>query len=109
MFLSGSVALRTAHMEAADTTAYTASIIGKDRRGNKSDVSPRGVPGRNVGGAMFRILSLDGGGIKGAFSAWVLTTLEEDTGRKVPHNAVSERHGGREICTGARCQCVKAS
>lgn len=32
---------------------------------------------------MFRILSLDGGGIKGAFSASVLATLEEDTGRKV--------------------------
>jgi len=29
---------------------------------------------------MFRILSLDGGGIKGAFSASVLATLEEDTG-----------------------------
>lgn len=30
---------------------------------------------------MFRILSLDGGGIKGAFAASVLATLEEDTGR----------------------------
>jgi uncharacterized protein len=29
---------------------------------------------------MFRILSLDGGGIKGAFTASVLTTLEEETG-----------------------------
>ena len=29
---------------------------------------------------MFRILSLDGGGIKGAFAASVLATLEEDTG-----------------------------
>lgn len=29
---------------------------------------------------MFRILSLDGGGIKGAFTASVLATLEEDTG-----------------------------
>ena len=58
---------------------------------------------------MFSILSLDGGGIKGAFSASVLATLEEDTGRKVRQNAISERPGGREICTGARCQCVKAS
>ena len=32
---------------------------------------------------MFRILSLDGGGIKGAFSASVLATLEENNGRKV--------------------------
>lgn len=32
---------------------------------------------------MFRILSLDGGGIKGAFSASVLATLEEDTGQAV--------------------------
>ena len=32
---------------------------------------------------MFRILSLDGGGIKGSFSAAVLATLEEDTGRSV--------------------------
>jgi patatin-like phospholipase/acyl hydrolase len=32
---------------------------------------------------MFRILSLDGGGIKGAFSASVLATLEEDTGQSV--------------------------
>ena len=30
---------------------------------------------------MFRILSLDGGGIKGAFTASVLATLEHDTGR----------------------------
>jgi hypothetical protein len=30
---------------------------------------------------MFRVLSLDGGGIKGAFTASVLATLEEDTGR----------------------------
>src|SRR5215471_11025270 len=32
---------------------------------------------------MFRILSLDGGGIKGAFSASVLATLEEDTGQGI--------------------------
>lgn len=32
---------------------------------------------------MFRILSLDGGGIKGAFSASVLATLEEDTKQSV--------------------------
>ena len=32
---------------------------------------------------MFRILSLDGGGIKGAFTASVLATLEEDTGYAV--------------------------
>ena len=32
---------------------------------------------------MFRILSLDGGGIKGAFAASVLATLEEDTGLAV--------------------------
>lgn len=32
---------------------------------------------------MFRILSLDGGGIKGAFTASVLATLEEDTGQSV--------------------------
>ena len=32
---------------------------------------------------MFRILSLDGGGIMGAFSASVLATLEADTGRSV--------------------------
>src|SRR5262249_46679114 len=32
---------------------------------------------------MFRILSLDGGGIKGAFSASVLATLEEDTGQAI--------------------------
>ena len=30
---------------------------------------------------MFRILSLDGGGIKGAFSAAVLAALEHDTGK----------------------------
>ncbi|MEO8497312.1 MAG: patatin-like phospholipase family protein [Planctomycetota bacterium] len=30
---------------------------------------------------MFRILSLDGGGIKGAFSASVLAALERDTGK----------------------------
>ena len=30
---------------------------------------------------MFRILSLDGGGIKGAFSAEVLAALEHDTGK----------------------------
>lgn len=30
---------------------------------------------------MFRILSLDGGGIKGAFTASVIATLEEDSGR----------------------------
>jgi uncharacterized protein len=32
---------------------------------------------------MFRILSLDGGGIKGAFTASVLTALEEQTGRSI--------------------------
>lgn len=32
---------------------------------------------------MFRILSLDGGGIKGAFTASVLATLEEDTEKSV--------------------------
>jgi patatin-like phospholipase/acyl hydrolase len=32
---------------------------------------------------MFRILSLDGGGIKGAFSASVLAQLEQDTGHRV--------------------------
>lgn len=32
---------------------------------------------------MFRILSLDGGGIKGAFTASVLAALEESTGRSV--------------------------
>ena len=32
---------------------------------------------------MFRILSLDGGGIKGTFTASVLATLEEDTGQSV--------------------------
>src|SRR2546428_1711765 len=32
---------------------------------------------------MFRILSLDGGGIKGAFTASVLATLEQDTGKSV--------------------------
>ena len=32
---------------------------------------------------MFRILSLDGGGIKGAFTASALATLEEDTGCRV--------------------------
>lgn len=31
----------------------------------------------------FRLLSLDGGGIKGAFAASVLATLEEDTGLSV--------------------------
>ncbi|MGB5756689.1 MAG: CBASS cGAMP-activated phospholipase [Acidimicrobiales bacterium] len=30
----------------------------------------------------FRILSLDGGGVKGAYTASVLATLEEDTGRR---------------------------
>ena len=30
---------------------------------------------------MFRILSLDGGGIKGAFSAAVLAAVEHDTGK----------------------------
>ena len=38
------------------------------------------------GGNMFRILSLDGGGIKGAFTASVLATLEQMTGlRAVDH------------------------
>ena len=32
---------------------------------------------------MFRLLSLDGGGIKGAFSASVLAALEEDTGQAI--------------------------
>ncbi len=32
---------------------------------------------------MFRILSLDGGGIKGTFTASVLATLEEETGRRI--------------------------
>lgn len=32
---------------------------------------------------MFRILSLDGGGIKGTFTASVLTKLEEDTGQAI--------------------------
>lgn len=32
---------------------------------------------------MFRILSLDGGGIKGTFTAAVLAALEEDTGRSI--------------------------
>ncbi len=36
--------------------------------------------GQREGMDMFRILSLDGGGIKGAFTASVLATLEEDTG-----------------------------
>jgi patatin-like phospholipase/acyl hydrolase len=31
----------------------------------------------------FRILSLDGGGIKGAFAASALATFEETTGRRV--------------------------
>jgi patatin-like phospholipase/acyl hydrolase len=31
----------------------------------------------------FRILSLDGGGIMGAFAASVLATLEKNTGKKV--------------------------
>ena len=52
---------------------------------------------------MFRILSLDGGGIKGAFSAWVLTTLEEDTGRKVRQNAISVRPCRRATRGDASC------
>ena len=32
---------------------------------------------------MFRVLSLDGGGIKGAFAASVLASLEDDTGLRV--------------------------
>ena len=52
---------------------------------------------------MFRILSLDGGGIKGAFSASVLATLEEDTGRKVRQNAISVRPCRRAIRGDASC------
>src|SRR6516165_3809433 len=33
--------------------------------------------------ASFRILSLDGGGLLGAFSAGVLASLEKQTGRKI--------------------------
>src|SRR5438270_11791536 len=33
--------------------------------------------------AVFRILSLDGGGIMGAFTASVLATFEEATGKKI--------------------------
>ena len=58
---------------------------------------------------MFRISSLDGGGIKGAFSASVLATLEERTGRKVRQSEISERHGGREIYASACCLRLKAS
>ena len=32
---------------------------------------------------MFRILSLDGGGIKGAFTASVLTAIEEEIGQRI--------------------------
>jgi hypothetical protein len=35
---------------------------------------------------MFRVLAIDGGGIKGAFAASALATLEEDSGRRVAHH-----------------------
>ncbi len=41
------------------------------------------VHGRVSDGASFRILALDGGGIKGAFTASVLATLEESLGEPV--------------------------
>ena len=52
---------------------------------------------------MFRILSLDGGGIKAAFSASVLATLEEHTGRRVRQNAISVRPRRRAIRGAASC------
>ena len=63
----------------------------------------------NVGGTVFSILSLDEGGIKGAFRASVLATLEEDTGRKVRQNAISVRPRRRAIRADASCYFVKAS
>lgn len=41
------------------------------------------VRGKGTDGVSFRILSLDGGGLKGAFTASVLATWEELTGRRV--------------------------
>ena len=52
---------------------------------------------------MLRILSLNGGGIKGAFSASVLATPEDDTGRKVRQNAISVRPRRRAIRGEASC------
>jgi uncharacterized protein len=39
--------------------------------------------GNKTGGRRFQILSLDGGGLKGLFSAAVLAALEEDLGRRI--------------------------
>lgn len=41
------------------------------------------IRGRGTDGVSFRILALDGGGIKGAFTASVLATWEEQTGLKI--------------------------
>lgn len=41
------------------------------------------VRGKGTDGVSFRILSLDGGGLKGAFTASVLATWEELTGRRI--------------------------
>jgi patatin-like phospholipase/acyl hydrolase len=41
------------------------------------------VRGRGTDGASFRILSLDGGGLKGAFTASVIATWEKHTGLKI--------------------------
>ena len=109
MFLSGRVALRTARVEADDTPAYTASIIGEGQTRKQIGRLSAWRAWSNVGGTVFSILSLDEGGIKGAFSASVLATLEEDTGRKVRQNAISVRPCRRAICASARCQRLKAS
>ena len=60
MFFSGSVALRTARVEAADTPAYTASIIGEGQTRKQIGLLSAWRAWSNVGGMMFSILSLEG-------------------------------------------------
>ena len=82
MFFSGSVALRTARVEAADTPAYTASIIGEGQTRKQIGCLSAWRAWSNVGGTVFRILSLEGVASRARLAhrlraTWKMTPVEK--------------------------------